>query len=129
EPQERLLDGERIAALQSEGVHFGSHSVTHRPLARIPAGEALDELTKSRASLTRLLGEPPDIFAYPFSNQSRSVRALARLAGYRAAVRGKGRMNWRHTDRWGLRRIKIEPTTTVADLERTLFRERYLRVL
>ena len=123
-----LLDASRIRALQSEGVHFGSHSMSHRPLAHIPAEEASLELTRSRGSLTDLLGREVDVFAYPFSNQSTAVRALVREAGYRCAVRGKGRMNSVTTDPFGLRRIKIEPTTTVEGLRRTLVRERYLRL-
>jgi len=125
----RLLNADRILALQRDGVRFGSHGVTHRPLARIAADEALDELRRSRSMLSDLLGHPVDVFAYPFSNQSRAVRALARRAGYRVAVRGKGRMNWPHTDPHGLRRIKVEPETLVEDLRRTLYRERYLRLL
>ena len=35
-----LLDAKRILALQNEGVHFGSHSVAHRPLAHIPVEDA-----------------------------------------------------------------------------------------
>jgi peptidoglycan/xylan/chitin deacetylase (PgdA/CDA1 family) len=123
-----LLDAARIRALQTEGVSFGSHSVSHRPLARIPADEATFELTRSRASLADLLGRDVDVFAYPFSNQSPEVRALARNAGYKCAVRGKGRMNVATTDVFGLRRIKVEPTTTIDGLRRTLARERYLRL-
>lgn len=123
-----LLSADRIRALQDDGVHFGSHSVSHRPLARIPAEEASFELTRSRASLADLLGREVDVFAYPFSNQSTHVRSLARDAGYKCAVRGKGRMNVASTDVFGLRRIKIEPTTTVDGLRRTLVRERYLRL-
>jgi peptidoglycan/xylan/chitin deacetylase (PgdA/CDA1 family) len=128
EPQETLLTEQRIRALQSEGARFGSHSVTHRPLARISANEALDELTRSRLALNAFLDREVEIFAYPFSNQSAAVRTLARQAGYKAAVRGKGRMNSPRTDPMGLRRIKIEPTTTIDGLEKTLFKERYLRL-
>jgi peptidoglycan/xylan/chitin deacetylase (PgdA/CDA1 family) len=110
-------------------VQFGSHSVSHVPLARIPAAQALDELTRSRASLSELLERDVDVFAYPFSNQSTAIRELARRAGYRAAVRGQGRMNWKSTSAFGLRRIKPEITTTIAELRRTLTRERYLRLL
>jgi len=119
-----LLDAKRILALQNEGVRFGSHSVAHRPLAHVPVEDARDELTRSRTQLAELLGRDVDVFAYPFSNQNRVVRELAREAGYRCAVRGKGRMNSPATDLFGLRRIKVEPTTTVESLERTLARER-----
>jgi peptidoglycan/xylan/chitin deacetylase (PgdA/CDA1 family) len=119
-----LLGAERILALQSDGVHFGSHSVTHRPLVHLPVDDAIDELKRSRTQLVELLGHDVDVFAYPFSNQNRVVRDLAGDAGYRAAVRGKGRMNSLSTDPFGLQRIKVEPTTTVESLERTLVRER-----
>jgi peptidoglycan/xylan/chitin deacetylase (PgdA/CDA1 family) len=122
-----LLGAARIRELQSEGVHFGSHTIEHRPLARIPATDALNELTRSRWSLAELLGRDVDVVAYPFSNQSAEVRRLARQAGYRCAVRGKGRMNWPSTDPFGLRRIKIEPGTTGPELGWRLIRERYLR--
>jgi peptidoglycan/xylan/chitin deacetylase (PgdA/CDA1 family) len=128
ERREPLLGLERIHALRREGVHFGSHSVTHPPLAKIDERRALDELTRSRAILTDVLGHEVTAFAYPFSNQSAAVRALARQAGYRCAVRGKGRMNWRWTDPYGLRRIKVDHRTTLPQLKRMLFIERYLRV-
>jgi peptidoglycan/xylan/chitin deacetylase (PgdA/CDA1 family) len=124
-----LLGAERIRALQSQGVRFGSHSVSHRPLARISSDDAFRELSDSRSALGDLLGREVDVFAYPFSNQSQSVRDLARQAGYRCAVRGKGRMNSRRIDPFGLRRIKVEPDTTVSGLRWALARERYLRPL
>jgi peptidoglycan/xylan/chitin deacetylase (PgdA/CDA1 family) len=129
ERQERLLDAERIGVLQSEGVSFGSHSYTHPPLAKVAPARALEELTRSRAELGALLGRDVNVFAYPFSNQNSLVRDLARQAGYQCAVRGKGRMNWRHTDPFGLRRIKVEHDMTIDELSRKLLRERYLRVL
>ena len=126
---EPLLDADRIRALQTDGVDFGSHSVTHPALAKIAPDRAFDELKRSRDSLTELLGRPISVFAYPFSNQSPAVREMARRAGYRAAVRGKGRMNRPSVDPYGLRRIKVEPEMEADDLRRVLFRERYLRWL
>jgi peptidoglycan/xylan/chitin deacetylase (PgdA/CDA1 family) len=128
EVQERLLDAPRIHALQDEGVHFGSHTHTHRALAKLSTLDALAELTRSRIALSDLLERDVDVVAYPFSNQSESVRQLARQAGYRCGVRGKGRMNWKRTDPFGLRRIKVERGATLAQLRWTLTRERYLRI-
>jgi len=124
-----LMGAERIRALQSEGVHFGSHSVSHRALARISSDDAFRELSESRWTLGELLGREVSVFAYPFSNQNTLVRELAKQAGYRCAVRGKGRMNSPTRDPFGLCRIKVEPDTTVSGLHWTLTRERYLRPL
>jgi peptidoglycan/xylan/chitin deacetylase (PgdA/CDA1 family) len=126
--QETLLGASRIRALQSEGVHFGSHSFTHPALGKIPPERALDELTRSRTALRDLLGREVDVVAYPFSNQNATVRELAKQAGYRCAVRGKGRMNSRHTGPFELRRIKVDPAMSLGDLRWTLARERYLRL-
>jgi peptidoglycan/xylan/chitin deacetylase (PgdA/CDA1 family) len=123
-----LLGPDRILALQGEGVRFGSHGDRHVPLARVPRDEAEGDLRRSRALLGELLGHSVDVLAYPFSNQSRSVRRLARDAGFRCAVRGTGRMNSGRTDRFGLRRIKMDTTMTVERLRRTLFMERYFRL-
>ena len=128
ETPERLLDATRIRELQAEGVDFGSHTFNHPALARIPPTRAFDELVRSRSSLRALLDRDVDVLAYPFSNQNQTVRRLARQAGYRGAVRGRGRMNWRHTDPFGLRRIKVERETTVASLRKTLFIERWMKV-
>jgi peptidoglycan/xylan/chitin deacetylase (PgdA/CDA1 family) len=119
-----LLDAPRIRALQGEGVEFGSHSVSHKPLARLAADDAFQELNKSRWMLAELLERDVNVFAYPFSNQSREVRALAQQAGYRCAVRGKGRLCSKRTDPFGLYRIKVEPETTVSALRSTLLKER-----
>src|SRR5262249_919583 len=122
-----LLGADRILALQREGVRFGSHGDLHVPLARVPTEQAKADLRRSRETLGDLLGHSVDVVAYPFSNQNRSVRRLARDSGYRCAVRGKGRMNSTRTDRFGLRRIKMDATMTVERLRRTLFVERYIR--
>lgn len=124
-----LMSAERIRALQAEGVDFGSHSISHRPLTRLSADDAFRELSQSRWTLGELLRREVNIFAYPFSNQSTVVRALAKQAGYRCAVRGKGRMNSRAQDPFGLRRIKVEPDMTTNGLHWTLTRERYFRPL
>lgn len=127
EVQEQLLDASQILALQAEGVEFGSHSHTHVSLAKVSPAEALDELTVSRAALEQLLGRPVTALSYPFSNQSREVRGLARRAGYRVCVRGKGRMNHRSTDVHALRRIKFDHHMSIDDVKRELFRARWLR--
>lgn len=129
EVQEPLLDEGRIRALLDEGVQFGSHSVTHPPLARIAPDRAFEELSHSRALLREILDRDVDVFAYPFSNQNSAVRTLAREAGYRCAVRGGGRMNSRHTDPFALRRIKVDLDTSITRLQRILMRERYFRLL
>jgi len=128
ERQDALLSAEDVLALRGEGMRFGSHTRTHRPLTRLPLTAVEDELRTSRRDLEEVLGEPVVTLAYPFNNQSRVVREAARRAGYTAAVRGTGRMNRRATDPLALRRIKVDYRMSVGDLRWRLFRERWLHV-
>lgn len=128
EPQTPLLDASEIRALESEGVEFGGHGFTHVALARVSPNEAREEITRCRVALGGLLRQPPEVLAYPYSNQNAKVRRLAREAGFHCAVRGKGRLNWRWTDPFGLRRILMHEGVTADELRRTLRRLRWLTV-
>jgi len=115
-PQEPLLDTSQIAEMKTGGIRFGSHTCTHRPLINLSHPEILEEFTRSRAALETLLGEAVTTLAYPYNKQNRAVRALARQAGYRAAVLGRGRLNARWTNPQALMRIAVHSETTVAAL-------------
>jgi peptidoglycan/xylan/chitin deacetylase (PgdA/CDA1 family) len=125
-PQERLLDRDEIVSLHRDGVEIASHTFTHLPLAKVAPDVAFNEMQRSRDALGELLGADVRVLSYPFSNQSRSVRDLARRAGYHAAVRGKGRMNMRRTDPLSLRRMKFDSTMSIDDVRRRLWRARWL---
>jgi peptidoglycan/xylan/chitin deacetylase (PgdA/CDA1 family) len=126
EPQTPLLDTATIRQLESEGVEFGGHGFTHVALARVSPNEAREEIVRSHGALVSLLRQPPEVFAYPYSNQSAKVRQLVREAGFTCAVRGKGRLNWRWTDPFGLRRVLMHEGVGLPDLRRTLSRLRWM---
>jgi peptidoglycan/xylan/chitin deacetylase (PgdA/CDA1 family) len=128
ERQEPLLSADDVIALRKDGMRFGSHTRTHRPLTRLSPDEAEDELRTSRRELSDLLGEPVSWLAYPFNNHNRALRETARRAGYTVAVRGTGRMNWRRTHPLALRRIGVDYRMSVRALQWRLRRERWLRV-
>jgi peptidoglycan/xylan/chitin deacetylase (PgdA/CDA1 family) len=127
ERQASLLSADDVLALRRDGMSFGSHTRTHRPLTRLSAAAVEEELRGSRRDLGELLGEPPLTLAYPFNNYNRAVRRAARHAGYSAAMRGTGRMNWRTTHPLALRRIGIDYRTSVRELQWRLARARWLR--
>ena len=128
ERQDSLLSADEVRALRREGMHFGSHTRTHRPLTRLTPIETKEELDRSRRDLEGLLGEAVTTLAYPFNNQNRAVREAARRAGYAAAVRGTGHMNRRITNPMALRRITVDFRMSLGGLRRRLFRERWLHI-
>jgi peptidoglycan/xylan/chitin deacetylase (PgdA/CDA1 family) len=121
-----LLDAATLRELITAGATVGAHSETHRPLARIARADAVVELQQSRRTLETLLGQPVTTMAWPYNNQRRAVRGLAREAGYVAAVRGRGRVNTRFTDPLALYRIKADLTTSPSALCDALTRRHLL---
>ena len=120
--QEPLLNESEIREMQSGAITFGSHTQSHRALTRIPLEEAARELADSRRILESLLDRPVTALCYPFAKQNRTIRGLARKAGYNAAVIGRGGTNRVWTDQYALRRIKVDTSTTISELRRKLRR-------
>jgi peptidoglycan/xylan/chitin deacetylase (PgdA/CDA1 family) len=81
-----------VRELRRHGIRFGSHTVTHPKLNRIPLEQIESELTLSKQTLEDELGEKIVSFAYPyaFPQEDRSfVGRLAKLLhnrGYRTCV-------------------------------------------
>ncbi len=126
ELQEPLLGPAEIAELRAGGIEFGSHTRTHAPLTTVSPHQAKAELGDSRVALARLLGEPVRVLCYPYGKQNPAVRALAREAGYEAAVIARRRLNSTATDPFRLARLRIDLGTGVRTLRWTLTQLRWL---
>jgi peptidoglycan/xylan/chitin deacetylase (PgdA/CDA1 family) len=91
-PRERLapLAWSQVEELRAAGMTLGSHTWSHRNLARLEAAEASRELTRSRQVLEERLAEPVSAVAYPWGKPGRHVTpatfALAARAGYALGV-------------------------------------------
>jgi peptidoglycan/xylan/chitin deacetylase (PgdA/CDA1 family) len=76
---------DELRDLSGNGVEIGSHTVTHPHLPTLDDETLLDELARSREEIESQLGVPCRLLAYPYGEQDRRVRAVAREAGYLAA--------------------------------------------
>ncbi|MDQ3696997.1 MAG: glycosyltransferase [Gemmatimonadota bacterium] len=81
---EPLLDWEALRALADEGVHIGSHTVSHPRLTSCAAAQIVEELARSRATIAERLGLPPMDVAYPWGGggEDAVVSHLAGACGY-----------------------------------------------
>lgn len=107
----RVLDGAGLRELAEAGVEIGSHSLTHRSMARIPAVEAVVEARDSRRRLEDLLGRPVTTFAYPFGTRadySQATAAILREAGYDLAFTSQHGAVRPGLDPLALPRVKVE---------------------
>jgi peptidoglycan/xylan/chitin deacetylase (PgdA/CDA1 family) len=68
--------------LQYEGVEFGSHSATHRPLTGFSVADIVREAARSRAALACHLRCPVRALAYPYGHADRVVEHLSGACGY-----------------------------------------------
>lgn len=70
-------------------VSLGAHTVSHRKLARLSAGEAVDEMRRSADWLEQLTGTRPTAIAYPYGSKDAIGQrefAAARDLGFAVGV-------------------------------------------
>lgn len=80
---ETVMSAARIAALPSDLITIGSHTVDHPRLSQLPAGQQQAQLTESRKALQALTGRDIDTLAFPYGDYDAAVVEQAEAAGYR----------------------------------------------
>ena len=70
-----LMGWPEIRELHSQGVEFGSHTVTHPDLRRLPKGRVESELSDSKARIEDELGARVSQFAYPYGYFDSDIKA------------------------------------------------------
>lgn len=85
------------------------HTVTHRPMSQLTAGECRDELASSIARCEAIAGRTAIGFAYPYGDRSEDVAAAVRAAGlqYACSTRGAAISDGRNADFFDLPRIHV----------------------
>nr|NSL48335.1 polysaccharide deacetylase family protein [Dendrosporobacter quercicolus DSM 1736]SDM13474.1 Peptidoglycan/xylan/chitin deacetylase, PgdA/CDA1 family [Dendrosporobacter quercicolus] len=80
--QVNRMSAAQVREMQAAGMSFGSHTVTHRPLAGLTPNEAAAELNNSKTWLEQMLGREIAFTAYPCGSFSAQTLRLAAEAGY-----------------------------------------------
>jgi peptidoglycan/xylan/chitin deacetylase (PgdA/CDA1 family) len=103
---------EQIKEMSAHNIEFGSHSVTHPVLSRVPLAKLEFEVEYSKQRIESELQKPVQVIAYPVGGVEAfddNVRAAVKKAGYRLGVSyvpGIERPDqW---DTYALRRVHIE---------------------
>ena len=63
------MDWATVRALAKDGIEFGGHSRTHRPLSSLTEAEVHDEIVGNLEDLRILFGLQNPPFAYPYGNR------------------------------------------------------------
>jgi peptidoglycan/xylan/chitin deacetylase (PgdA/CDA1 family) len=110
-----LLGWREIWQLHSEGVEFGSHSATHRPLTKLSMIEVVLEGARSRAILERELKRPIQAFAYPYGAVDQVVQHLIGACGYVFGLSCQPRLSSFQDSLLMLPRIGVTGTDSLRD--------------
>jgi peptidoglycan/xylan/chitin deacetylase (PgdA/CDA1 family) len=81
----RHLSWEQMHEMADAGFDFGSHTVNHPDLTRIPKRFVEHELKTSKEILEDRLGRSVDFLSYPFGRYNRYVQEEAQRLGYKGA--------------------------------------------
>ena len=111
----RPLSWEQVREMRGRGIEFGSHTMTHPMLSRIPAEDARREIADAKRRMEEMLGEPVSLFCYPRGDHDDAVRGLVREAGHAAACTTAPGVNGPEADRWALRRTYVSRRDTLGE--------------
>jgi peptidoglycan/xylan/chitin deacetylase (PgdA/CDA1 family) len=110
-----VLTNAQMRELHAGGVTIGSHTISHRSLARLSPEELLIEVRDSKAKLEDVIGAPVTSIAYPFGTLgdfSRAVAECCEEAGYTTGFTSLHgplkRLRGAPLERFLLPRIKVE---------------------
>jgi peptidoglycan/xylan/chitin deacetylase (PgdA/CDA1 family) len=84
--EKEFLSWDQVREMQSAGITFGSHTVSHCLLPRETAERRRAELVESRATIARETGRPCVVFCYPNGTATETLGREVQDAGFAAAV-------------------------------------------
>jgi len=117
----RALSWDQMREMAGSGIEFGSHTVSHRCLAKLSPTELKKELVESKRVLESNLNCAVTALAYPFGGTSAfddNVISVAKKAGYRVAASYLPGVNLRGAEnRYALLRQHVE-----RDVDRQYFK-------
>jgi peptidoglycan/xylan/chitin deacetylase (PgdA/CDA1 family) len=108
---------QQVLAMQEQGHVIGAHTLSHPNLATLSTEQAREEIAGSRQHLLNIGATPVNTFAYPLGAYNTTIKQLVKDAGMSAGRSSDGGFNDKKTDRYALRRISMENTTTLASVQ------------
>jgi peptidoglycan/xylan/chitin deacetylase (PgdA/CDA1 family) len=83
--KKRHMSWQQMNEMAKEGFEFGSHTVNHPDLTRIPREFVKYELERSKETLEQNLNQRVDFLSYPFGRYDLYIEEQAEKAGYKSA--------------------------------------------
>lgn len=121
--QTKFLDWEQVREMSSNGIDFGSHSVSHNSLTQLTRREIQYELAYSKERLESEIGKTINGFAYPygtFRDIDQKIEELIAETSFSWAVTSISGVNKTGSNRFALRRTMIENEDKLEGFKRAV---------
>jgi peptidoglycan/xylan/chitin deacetylase (PgdA/CDA1 family)/2-polyprenyl-3-methyl-5-hydroxy-6-metoxy-1,4-benzoquinol methylase len=110
-----LMGWQEILELEQQGVEFGSHTVTHKPLTSLSPTDIVLEGARSRTELQGSLQKAVKLFAYPYGDTDDIVSHLIGACGYTLGFSCESKLSSYNDDAMRLPRIEIEGSFSLKE--------------
>ncbi|MCP4007500.1 MAG: polysaccharide deacetylase family protein [bacterium] len=117
---ERRMTIEEMRSCAEGGIQIGSHAVSHRGLNEMSRERVLDELVRSKKTLSEWIDRKVDHFAVPLNFYKRETLELCKEAGYASVCTSDNGTCNRDTDPFKIKRFIIEGSYDLAAFEHSL---------
>ena len=105
--ERKMLSWRQIQEMASQGIHFGSHTVSHPKLTELDDESVHIELIQSKKMIEDQLGLECRHFAYPYGLLTEKTRELVQQAGFKTACSTRSGFNNAERDPFMLHRIEV----------------------
>ncbi|MCJ7459606.1 MAG: polysaccharide deacetylase family protein [candidate division Zixibacteria bacterium] len=111
EPEVRLLSKGEILEMKKHGIEFGSHTLTHSDLTKIPLEAAKKEIFESKKKIEEIIQDEVITFAYPYGKLNQNLKEFVKQAGYKFGIATDSGSAALDVDWYEIRRILLFPKT------------------
>lgn len=116
---ERLMTWGQLREMARSGMEVGAHGFTHSSLARIPIGEAEEEIKKCKEAIENNLKKECAHFAFPFGSKmdyNQRLVGYLKQSGFQSSLLNIQGYNHIEKDAFCFKRIIIEETVNLEYL-------------
>lgn len=114
--QPGYLSWDQIIKMQSDGMLFGSHSISHPNLSLLPDEKIEKELSESKQILEEKLNVKINDFCYPSGKYSNQTIKMLEELGYTNSVTTKSGISDETSNIFELPRLRITEETSISKI-------------
>lgn len=118
EPEVGLLSEDKILKMKKHGIEFGSHTLTHPDLTKIPLEAAKKEILESKKKIEEVIPDEVITFAYPYGKLNQNLKEIVKQAGYKFGIATDSGSAAIDEDWFEIRRIILFPKTGKRSFKR-----------